>query len=72
MSKENYNSKLKEITAIPDDQVTLPNMPVGEAVQEAENLVAWSQDDKAALTNAGLDRALVESSRRVTSSPASM
>lgn len=60
MSKENFNSKLKEITAIRDDQVTLPNMPVSEAVQEAENLVAWCQEDKATLVRAGLDWTLVD------------
>ena len=60
MSKVDYQSKLKEIHAISEDQVRKPNMPVGEAVQEAENLEAWCQDDKALLTKAGLDWALVE------------
>ena len=41
MSKQDYNDKLKEITAIPEKQVKKTNMPVGEDVQEAENLVAW-------------------------------
>ncbi len=35
-------------------------MPVGEAVQEAENQVAWCKDDKAKLIKAGLDWLLVE------------
>jgi hypothetical protein len=60
MSKENLNAKIAEITAIRDEDVKKPNMPVGEAVQEAENLVAWCQEDKAALTAAGLDWLLVE------------
>jgi hypothetical protein len=60
MSKENFDLKEKEIAAISDQHVKLPNMPVGEAVQEAENLFAWCQDDKAALTKAGLDWALVD------------
>jgi hypothetical protein len=60
MSKENLNAKIAEITAIRDEDVKKPNMPVGEAVQEAENLVAWCQEDKADLTAAGLDWLLVE------------
>lgn len=60
MSKDNLNSLLTSITAIRDEDVKLPNMPVGEAVQEAENLVAWCQEDKAALTAAGLDWQLVD------------
>lgn len=60
MSKSDYQAKIKEITSIHDDEVKHPNMPVGEAVQEAENLVAWCEDDKAALTEAGLDWRLVE------------
>ena len=35
MSKQDYNDKLKEITAIPEKQVNKINIPVGEAVQEA-------------------------------------
>jgi GTP cyclohydrolase II len=60
MSKENFDLKQKEIAAISDEDVKLPNMPVGEAVQEAENLFAWCMGDKAALTKAGLDWALVD------------
>ncbi len=60
MSQKNYDAKLKEITAIRDEDVKTPNMPVGEAVQEAENLVAWCEEDKAKLTKAGLDWQLVE------------
>ena len=60
MSQKDFNAKLKEITAIRDEDVKKPNMPVGEAVQEAENVVAWSKDDKAILTKVGLDWLLVE------------
>lgn len=60
MSKENFDLKKKEIAAISDQNVKLPNMPVGEAVQEAENLHAWCLEDKAVLIKAGLDWALVE------------
>ena len=55
MSKTDFNAKLKEIKAIPDEDVKQPNMPVGEAVQEAENQVAWCRDDKAKLIKVGLD-----------------
>ncbi len=60
MSQQDYNAKIKEITAMRDEDVKTPNMPVGEAVQEAENLVAWCEEDKAELTKAGLDWQLVE------------
>lgn len=55
MSKTDFNAKLKEIMAIRDEDVKLPNMPVGEAVQEAENQAPWCKDDKAKLIKAGLD-----------------
>jgi hypothetical protein len=60
MSKSNYDQKIAEIKAIPDENVKLPTLPVSEAVQEAENLVAWCQADKSILTKAGLDWALVD------------
>ena len=60
MSKTNFIAKLKEIMGIPEKDVKRPNMPVGEAVQEAENVVAWCLDDKAKLTKAGLDWLLVD------------
>jgi len=36
MSKENYDINSKEITAIRGEEVTLPNMPVREAIKETE------------------------------------
>ena len=60
MSKENYDALKEAIDALPQNEVKTPNMPVGEAVQEAENLYAWCQDDLQALTKAGLDKALVD------------
>ena len=60
MSKENFDSKRQEIAAIPDTDVKKPNMPIGEAIQEAENLAIWCLDDKEALIKAGLDWALVD------------
>jgi len=60
MSKANYDQKITEIQAIPDESVKQPNLPVSEAIQEAENLMAWCQQDKSALTKAGLDWAFVD------------
>jgi hypothetical protein len=60
MSKTDFIAKLKEIMGIPEKDVKRPNMPVGEAVQEAENVVPWCKDDKVKLTKAGLDWLLVE------------
>jgi hypothetical protein len=60
MSKADFKAKIKEITAIRNEDVKQPNMPVGEAVQEAENLVAWCEDDKVELAKVGLDWLLVE------------
>ncbi len=59
MSQEDYNAKLSAFTALPKEEIKIPNMPVAEAIQEAENLVAWCEDDQAGLTNAGLDWLLV-------------
>ena len=60
MSKVDYDIKSKEIVNLRDEDVKQPNMPVGEAVQEAENLAVWCLDDQAELTKAGLDWSLVE------------
>jgi hypothetical protein len=60
MSKTNFEEKLIEIQAIIDADVKKPNMPVGEAVQESENLFAWSMMDQVQLTKSGLDLTLIE------------
>ena len=60
MSKADFNAKLKEIKDILKKDVKKPNMPVSEAVQEAENVLPWCKDDKAKLTKAGLDWQLVD------------
>ena len=60
MSKENYDSKIASIEAIPDNQTQEPNMPVANFVQEAEDTYEWAKDDKTALTEAGLDITLLE------------
>jgi hypothetical protein len=60
MSKTNFEEKLMEIRAIPDADVKKTNMPVGEAVQESENLFAWSMMDQVQLTKSGLDLTLIQ------------
>ena len=60
MSKTNFDEKLMKIQTIPDADAKKPNMPVGEAVQEAENIFAWCKDDQSPLTKAGLDWKLVK------------
>ena len=60
MSKADFNAKLKKIKDILKKDVKKPNMPVSEAVQEAENVLPWCKDDKAKLTKAGLDWQLVD------------
>ena len=41
MSQEDYNAKLSAFTALAEEESKIPNMPLGEATQEAENLVPW-------------------------------
>ena len=58
---EMYNKKIEIIMAIPDDQIKIPkNIPLGNYIQEAENLYTWCQDDKEELTAKGLDWNVVE------------
>jgi len=58
---ENYQKKLEEFSAIPDDQIVTPgNIPVGTYVQEAERLYHWSREDQEDLTGRGLSLELVE------------
>jgi hypothetical protein len=57
----NYNMKIDVIKAITDDQIKIPNsIPIPIYIQEAENLLAWCQDDKEELKAKGLDWTLVE------------
>lgn len=60
MSKQNYDAKLEAITAISDEDVKSPDMPLSQSVQEAEDLSVWCEADEKALKKAGLDWALVE------------
>ncbi len=57
---DDYVAKLATIQAIPTDQLKKMSIPLDVYLQEAENLYHWCQDDKAGLTNAGLDWTLVD------------
>jgi hypothetical protein len=49
-----YNARLGEIQAIPDEETRGPDIPVDVALQEAENLHHWSLDDAVALAVVGI------------------
>ena len=51
---DDYNEKLADIRAIPDEEARDPSIPVDVALQEAENLYHWSLDDAAALAVVGI------------------
>ncbi|MCF8715206.1 hypothetical protein JM658_10250 [Joostella atrarenae] len=55
MSKENYDTKLALLQAIPQEAVKTPNMPVDIFLQEAEDLYVWLQKDSKELKSVGLD-----------------
>ena len=56
-----YESKLPEITAIPDSSISKrENIPVTVFLQEARNLYDWCQADKEKLIAGGFDWKLVE------------
>lgn len=56
---EDYNAKLAEIQAIPNEGVKDPGMPVDIALQEAENLYHWSLDDAEKLKVVGITKAMI-------------
>lgn len=58
MSKENYDSKLALLEALPLDDVQPPRTPVDIILQAAENLWVWAQEDQQALISKGIDWAL--------------
>lgn len=60
MSKTDFDLKLASIEAVDPAMATDPNMPVANALQEAEELYVWCQADKDALVKANLDWALVD------------
>jgi len=59
-SNTDYIELLDVIQAIIPEKTITPTMPVDVFVQEAEDLYHWCQDDKVALTHAGLDWANVD------------
>ncbi len=60
-NSDDYKAKLGEILAVKEDDIVSPStMPVEIYIQKAENLFKWCQQDKAALTKAGLSWTLVD------------
>ncbi|WP_340113601.1 hypothetical protein [Maribellus mangrovi] len=57
---DDYNAKLAEIQAIPDEEVKEPGIPVDVALQEAENLHHWSLDDATALQVVGITTDMID------------
>ena len=55
MSKENYQSKLPVLEAMPREEIRVPNLPVDVYLQEAEDLYVIAAEDKKTLTSVGLD-----------------
>ncbi len=55
MSKENYDTKLVVLEALPQEAVKSPTIPVDVFMQEAENLYVWAEEDKETLVAKGLD-----------------
>uniref|UniRef100_UPI003216DCAB hypothetical protein n=1 Tax=uncultured Draconibacterium sp. TaxID=1573823 RepID=UPI003216DCAB len=56
---DDYNAKLAEIQAIPNEEVKEPGMPVDIALQEAENLHHWSLDDAEDLAVVGITETMI-------------
>ena len=60
MSKESFDSKKAVFDAIPESEIKYPDVPVDEALQEAEELYVWCLHDKELLVKASLDWKLVK------------
>lgn len=56
---DDYNARIGEISAIPDDKAPEPVMPVDVFLQEAENLYQWSLMDVVALATIGISAAVL-------------
>jgi hypothetical protein len=54
MSKENYDTKLVVLEALPQEEVKSPTIPVDVFMQETENLFVWAKEDKETLIAKGL------------------
>lgn len=57
---DDYNAKLADISAIPDEQVVIPNQPVDSYLQEAENLYHWGMDDASQLNVVGISNNMLK------------
>ncbi|WP_378174920.1 hypothetical protein [Aquimarina sp. SS2-1] len=57
MSKENYDAKVAQLQALPQEQVERPKNPINIYLQEAEDQYVWLQEDLPELTAKGLDQA---------------
>ena len=55
MSKENFETKLPVLEAMPSNEIRTPDIPVDVYLQEAENLSVIATEDKKSLTASGLD-----------------
>lgn len=61
MSKQKYyQTKLAAIKAVDPKAIKLPNMPVGQFIQEGFDLLEWCKEDKDILISKGLDWSLTE------------
>lgn len=61
MSKQNYDDLLAEIEAIAEAETKIPNMPVDKYLQEAADLVVWSEPDISKLSTVGVTQAIFDS-----------
>ncbi len=59
-NQEDYLNRKEVIEAISDECTVYPSIPVGVALQEAENLYHYCQDDQQVLVQAGLNWELVD------------
>ena len=60
MSKENYESLLTQIEAVPDAETKIPNMPMDTYLQEAENLMTWAEPDQPRLLTMDVDQSVFD------------
>lgn len=58
-NKEDYIACYDAFMAIPEEEVKYPGMPVDIALQEAENLFKWCQEDIPLLIAAGLPESII-------------
>ena len=59
MSKQHYDQLLPVLSAIPGEEIMIPNIPVDVYLQEAYDLEAWIQGDHKILQKAGLEPAFI-------------